>query len=302
MQHNQEMLEKNEAAWGTKVRITAVSVDDSKELVAQRIAQKKWTKIQHLTLNKWDGEHKLIKNFAISGIPFVCLVDKFGKINYTGHPSSINLEQRINDLLAQIKEEDSAAPAAPAPGQVPDNKSSEELLARLTTASIAEKFKNTELLCIKSQVISKLEKGVVSRTGELEAHIFQGDHETISKLKSEFETIPGVTLKITEVPFVTVPYQEHPVCWECKKDLALPYYWLKWEEGTHFACKACVEKPSTVPGHHFAYEKNSVFLNGKWEKIAVKGLGANLQPPKIEEQNSGHQFGCNGCGNGSGLG
>lgn len=30
MKHNQEMLEKNEAAWGGKVRIVGVSVDDSK--------------------------------------------------------------------------------------------------------------------------------------------------------------------------------------------------------------------------------------------------------------------------------
>lgn len=52
---------------------------------------KKWTNIQHLTLNGWNGDHKLIKDFGINGIPFVCLVDKFGKINYKGHPSQINL-------------------------------------------------------------------------------------------------------------------------------------------------------------------------------------------------------------------
>lgn len=73
-----------------------MSVDDQKETVVQRVTSRKWEKIQHLTLNGWDGEHKLIKDFSVTGIPFVALVDKFGKINYQGHPSQINLEQRIN--------------------------------------------------------------------------------------------------------------------------------------------------------------------------------------------------------------
>ena len=101
MQHNQEMLEKNEAAWSGKARIVAVSVDDSKEGVVTRVNTKGWTKIEHLTLLGWKGEHKLIRDFAIGGIPFVCLVDKWGKINFSGHPSSINLEDRINELIAQ---------------------------------------------------------------------------------------------------------------------------------------------------------------------------------------------------------
>jgi len=41
----------------------------------------------------------LIQDFKISGIPFICLVDKWGKINFTGHPAEINLETRINELL-----------------------------------------------------------------------------------------------------------------------------------------------------------------------------------------------------------
>jgi len=69
-----------------------VSVDDNKENIVKRIQEKGWTRIQHLTLNGWDGDHKLVKDYAISGIPFVCLVDKFGKIRFQGHPSSLNLE------------------------------------------------------------------------------------------------------------------------------------------------------------------------------------------------------------------
>lgn len=69
----------------------------------------------HLTLLGWKGEHALIKDFKIQGIPFVCLVDKFGKINYIGHPMQVDLEKRINELLAQEKEESAEKTAAAAP-------------------------------------------------------------------------------------------------------------------------------------------------------------------------------------------
>jgi len=63
MQHNQDMLTKNAEAWKDKVRIIAVSVDDTEDVVQQRIEQKKWTSIEHLTLGSWDKDHDLIKLF-----------------------------------------------------------------------------------------------------------------------------------------------------------------------------------------------------------------------------------------------
>lgn len=73
----------------------------------------------HLTLLGWKHDNQLIKDFKIQGIPFVCLVDKFGKTNFIGHPMSINLETRINELLAKEKEDDPAAPTAAAAPQEP---------------------------------------------------------------------------------------------------------------------------------------------------------------------------------------
>ncbi|KAL4428766.1 hypothetical protein ABPG74_001280 [Tetrahymena malaccensis] len=99
MQHNQDMLTKNEEKWAGKVRIIAVSVDDNRSDVLDRINQRNWNKITHFKLNGWDANHPIIKDFSIQGIPFVALVDKQGVINYTGHPSSVNLEERINSLL-----------------------------------------------------------------------------------------------------------------------------------------------------------------------------------------------------------
>lgn len=98
------MLEKNAEKWGDKVRIVAVSVDEDREGVIKRIEERKWSKIIHYKLNGWDKTNKLIKHFAIRGIPFVCLVDSNGVINYVGHPSTIPLEARINTLLGTTNE------------------------------------------------------------------------------------------------------------------------------------------------------------------------------------------------------
>lgn len=99
MAHNQEMLTKNN--WGDKVRIVGVSVDDDVDVIKQRVESKGWQKVEHLTLNGWDGEHRLIKTFGVSGIPFVALTNTKGEIVFTGHPSSINLEEKINELIKE---------------------------------------------------------------------------------------------------------------------------------------------------------------------------------------------------------
>ena len=64
----------------------------------------------------------------------------------------------------------------------------------------------------------------------------------------------------------------------CAGNVRQSYYWLKWEYGNKFGCRQCVERPSTVVGHHFDYVMNSVLLPANWKRIAVKDLGMNLQP------------------------
>jgi hypothetical protein len=80
---------------------------------------------------------------------------------------------------------------------------------------------------------------------------------------------------------VEIPYPPSPKCWQCHTALEFPYYWLRWEEGTKFGCRKCVEAPSTQEGHHYAYEKNSVLLMEKWECVSLKQLGSNLQPEDV---------------------
>lgn len=45
MQKNADLLEKNKEKWKGKVRIVAVSLDEKKETVAQKVVEKGWKKI-----------------------------------------------------------------------------------------------------------------------------------------------------------------------------------------------------------------------------------------------------------------
>lgn len=66
-------------------------MDNEKEVIKKRVVERKWEKVTHLTLLGWNNDHPLIKDFKIQGIPFVCLVNKWGKVDFVGHPSEINL-------------------------------------------------------------------------------------------------------------------------------------------------------------------------------------------------------------------
>ena len=47
MAHNQEMLEKRAADWGSNVRIIGISIDQTKDVVVKHCEEKKWMSIEH---------------------------------------------------------------------------------------------------------------------------------------------------------------------------------------------------------------------------------------------------------------
>jgi hypothetical protein len=106
MERIQEMLDNHEALWGNSVRAVAVNVDEKREEAAAFISEHGWTKLQHLTINGWNKADPLLENFAIEGVPFVVLVDKFGKVDYEGDPNHLPLQGRIQELLSQQAEEE----------------------------------------------------------------------------------------------------------------------------------------------------------------------------------------------------
>jgi thiol-disulfide isomerase/thioredoxin len=191
MSHNQEMLERNEERWKGKVKIVGVSVDDSKETIKARVEQKGWNRITHLTLLGWKGDHELIKDFKIQGIPFVCLVDKFGRTNYIGHPMGIVLELRINELLAQTGEPDSEAEtAAPSESKAAVSSASSEELNKLVDSfskeNVAEVFKDVELFCFTYALKQTYNNGAFETALKVKTFVEKGDENGRNKAKQFF--------------------------------------------------------------------------------------------------------------------
>lgn len=98
MAHNQEMLTKNKEAWGDNVRIIGLSIDKAADIVKNHVEAKGWTAVEHYFVK--NGECQASETYGSGGVPHVFLVDKSGKIVFKGHPMTRNLENDINDLLA----------------------------------------------------------------------------------------------------------------------------------------------------------------------------------------------------------
>ena len=95
MAHNQEMLEQHGARWGDKVRIVGISIDQAAPAVVKHVQSMKWEKVQHFHR----AQSSCSKDYDVSGVPRVLLVDGEGKIAFAGHPSSIDIEKSIEKLV-----------------------------------------------------------------------------------------------------------------------------------------------------------------------------------------------------------
>jgi len=96
MAHNQKMLEEKGAAWGDKVRIIGLSIDQDKNKLREHVESKKWTSVEHYFRAGSDASAV----YSVRGVPHVMLLDKNGTIVFKGHPAGRTLEADIETLLA----------------------------------------------------------------------------------------------------------------------------------------------------------------------------------------------------------
>jgi hypothetical protein len=111
MHHNQEMVKKNGARWGDKVRIIGASIDEDADTVVKHVKDNGWEDVENYHL----AASSASDDYEFSGIPHVVLIDIHGNIAYKGHPGKRNLEEDIETLLkgeklAGIRVEDEAQP------------------------------------------------------------------------------------------------------------------------------------------------------------------------------------------------
>ena len=96
MAHNQKMLEEHGGKWGDKLRIIGLSIDNNAETVKSHVESKGWQKIEHF----WRSGSTCSKDYGVSGVPHVMLIDTKGKIVFKGHPANrTDLVADFNTLL-----------------------------------------------------------------------------------------------------------------------------------------------------------------------------------------------------------
>jgi thiol-disulfide isomerase/thioredoxin len=83
IKHNADMVSRRGAEWGSKVRFVCISKDKTKEPVKGFIWLKKLEALEHYMIDKSDCGTV----YEVKGIPHVILIDKEGKIAFSGHPS-----------------------------------------------------------------------------------------------------------------------------------------------------------------------------------------------------------------------
>ena len=86
-------------AWGDKVELIALSIDNTMEAATTHLTSKGWDK----TTNRWAGEGGFRAPgpvaYGIRGIPTVCIIDQDGKVAATGHPMSLEVSKLVDELL-----------------------------------------------------------------------------------------------------------------------------------------------------------------------------------------------------------
>jgi hypothetical protein len=123
MKHNEEMLAKGKEAWKGKVRLIGLSTDQDRAKLCSHIVSKGYEKhVEHY--HAQNGTCKINEQLGAGGIPHVALLNPKGEIVFKGHPSSINLEKAIDDLLE--KGESSLCPKPSAGGEAADDDEEED--------------------------------------------------------------------------------------------------------------------------------------------------------------------------------
>ena len=101
MAHLCEIAHKRKTDWAGKALLLCISIDDKKEDVVRYVRSRGWLGVRHLWCEEGEPGFKSVgvKTYGISGVPTALLVDQSGYIVWRGHPKSVDIEAKIDELL-----------------------------------------------------------------------------------------------------------------------------------------------------------------------------------------------------------
>jgi len=97
-----EVVKRRRRNWDSRVHILAVSIDDSRDIVAPYVKKRGWNHVRYLwtgQVNRTGFKSPAAEKFGINGVPTAILIDPNGVIVWRGHPKSRNIETQIDELL-----------------------------------------------------------------------------------------------------------------------------------------------------------------------------------------------------------
>jgi peroxiredoxin len=102
MKHNNEMMGRR-TDWEGQAVIVGASIDNTIDLIKEHVSKHEWTNV--LQVHCSEGEPgwgcDAVKKYAVNGVPTCFLIDRDGKVAWSGHPASIDVEAKIDELIKQ---------------------------------------------------------------------------------------------------------------------------------------------------------------------------------------------------------
>ncbi len=102
MAHSNKLVSKR-SDWHNQGTIIGASIDDKIATIQDHVNKREW----HTVLQAFCGEGEpawqsiAAKTYAVTAVPSAFLIDREGKVAWTGHPGSIDMEKEIDRLLAR---------------------------------------------------------------------------------------------------------------------------------------------------------------------------------------------------------
>lgn len=99
MAKNNTIMQRKAVEWEGRARILGVSLDKTREALEEHIKKKGWTHVQHTWAGGWTGQ-EVPEKYQVRSVPTGILVDPDGIIIWRGHPGRVDIEEMIEEYLA----------------------------------------------------------------------------------------------------------------------------------------------------------------------------------------------------------
>ena len=99
MEHLVDVARRRGDAWRNDVALVAVSIDNDRAELRRHVLDQGLKGLRHLwSPRDHAGPSSAAEAYSISGVPTAFLIDRKGRVVWRGHPQSIDLEKKLDEL------------------------------------------------------------------------------------------------------------------------------------------------------------------------------------------------------------